>query len=291
MLAAYNLGKKYKKEWALKPVSFRLERGMHGLLGPNGAGKSTLMRLLAGLLMPTTGDALLQGITVRDARQVRRRIGYVPQIFKIYPQLTAQELLRHRARLIGEGSRAEQEVKVGQIIHAVHLEAKADRPIKTYSTGMLKRLGIAQALLSTPEVLIVDEPTTGLDPEERLRLRNLLAELAMKSVVLLSTHILSDIETSCKNVLVLKEGQLCYNGLLSGLAQFAEGRVWQWEAAELEWRSMAQERLLMARRTAGGIMCRTIADIQPTPYAELATPTMEDGYLALIGQQYAGAGR
>ncbi|MFD0712484.1 ATP-binding cassette domain-containing protein [Paenibacillus sp. GCM10027626] len=287
MLAAYNLGKKYKREWALKPLTFRLERGMHGLLGPNGAGKSTLMRLLAGLLVPTSGDALLQGVSVRNTSYARSRIGYVPQVFKMYPQLTGRELLLHTARLVSQGTRAQQEKDVDRIIHAVHLEDNAFRPVRTYSHGMVKRLGIAQALLGNPDILIVDEPTTGLDPEERVRLRNLLAELAMRSVVLLSTHILSDVTSSCKDVIVLREGELCYKGSLGGLAQCAAGRVWEWQAAQTEWRSMAQERLLLAKRTPDGILCRTLADERPTPYAEPAEPTMEDGYLALIANGQA----
>ncbi|UVI28730.1 ATP-binding cassette domain-containing protein [Paenibacillus spongiae] len=287
MLTAYNLGKKYKQEWALEPLSFRLERGMYGLLGPNGAGKSTLMRLLAGLMAPSTGEATVQGVSVRSGLQARSRIGYVPQTFQMYPQLTARELLRHTARLKSGASRAEQEREVERLLHSVNLEDKADRPARTYSSGMVKRLGIAQALVGSPDVIIVDEPTTGLDPEERIRLRNLLAETALRSVILLSTHILGDVETSCKDVIVLTDGKLRYNGALSGLARHAEGRLWQWEASELEWRAMAQERLLAARRTADGVLCRTLADAPPTPYAQLAEPSMEDGYLALITERQA----
>ncbi|MFB9330336.1 ATP-binding cassette domain-containing protein [Paenibacillus aurantiacus] len=282
MLTADHLGKKYKQYWALEPLSFQLERGIYGLLGPNGAGKSTLMRLLAGLLAPTTGDASLHGITVRDVTRSRRRIGYVPQTFRLYPQLTAREWLLHAAKLKNAGTRMEQEAQVRTLIAAVHLEEKADHAVGSYSSGMIKRLGIAQALVGKPEAVIVDEPTAGLDPEERLRLRNVLAELAPSATVLLSTHVLSDIEAICGQVLVLRSGKLLYNGRLGGLASYAEGRLWQWEASEREWRAMAQERLLSARRTPDGILCRTIADYQPTPYAHAAAPTMEEGYLALI---------
>ncbi|GGD48834.1 ATP-binding cassette domain-containing protein [Paenibacillus nasutitermitis] len=282
MLAAYNLGKKYKKNWALEPLSLEFTRGLYGLLGPNGAGKSTLMRLLAGLLAPSTGDATIRGVSVRGGVAVRRSIGYVPQTFQMYPQLTARQWLRHVSRLKNSGTRHEQDNEMERLLHAVHLEAQADRPARTYSSGMVKRLGIAQALIGNPQVVIVDEPTAGLDPEERVRLRNVLAELAHSSVVLLSTHVLSDVATSCRSVIVLGNGQLHYEGPRAGLARFADGRLWEWEASEHEWRSMSLEWLMTARRTADGIRCRAIGDRPPTPYATSATPTMEDGYMALI---------
>ncbi|MFC4099524.1 ATP-binding cassette domain-containing protein [Paenibacillus xanthanilyticus] len=290
MLTADQLGKKYKQIWALEPLTFQLERGIYGLLGPNGAGKSTLMRLLAGLLAPTTGDASLHGVTVRDVARSRIRIGYVPQTFRLYPQLTAREWLLHAAKLKNAGTRLEQQSQVKALIAAVRLEDKADQPVGSFSSGMIKRLGIAQALVGKPEAVIVDEPTAGLDPEERLRLRNVLAELAPNATVLLSTHVLSDIEAVCGQVLVLRSGKLLYNGRLGGLAGYAEGKLWQWEASEREWRAMAQERLLTARRTADGILCRTISEYPPTPYAHAAAPTMQEGYLALItGSRGAGS--
>lgn len=282
MLSAANLGKKYRRTWALEPMSLQLSTGMHGLLGPNGAGKTTLMRLLAGLLAPSTGDAMVNGISVRSGVKARLQIGYVPQTFQMYPQLTAREWLRHVARLKGIGSRLQQESEADRLLSLVHLEEKADRPARTYSSGMIKRLGIAQALLGSPSVIIVDEPTTGLDPEERVRLRNILSELAQSSVVLLSTHVLSDVESSCSHVIVLGGGKLHYNGRLAGLAGFAEGRLWEWEASRHEWQAIAHEHLLSARKTGEGVLCRAIADEPPSPYATAAKPAMEDGYMALI---------
>ena len=283
MLTAEHLSKKYKGVWALQPLSLQLKRGMHGLLGPNGAGKSTLMRLLAGLLAPTTGEASVSGIPGRAGVEARRRIGYVPQTFQMYSQLTARQWLRHVARLKNAGTGREQDAEVNRLLHAVHLEEQADRPARMYSSGMIKRLGIAQALIGRPEVMIVDEPTTGLDPEERVRLRNVLAETAHASVVLLSTHVLTDVESSCKDVIVLDGGMLRYSGTAAGLARFAEGKLWQWEASAREGRSLALEGLLSARKTADGVLCRAVSERPPTPYAEPAEPTMEDGYMALIG--------
>ncbi|MBW7458761.1 ATP-binding cassette domain-containing protein, partial [Paenibacillus sepulcri] len=144
MLTADHLGKKYKKSWALEPLSMEFTKGLYGLLGPNGAGKSTLMRLLAGLLAPSTGAATIRGVSVRSGVSARRHIGYVPQTFQMYPQLTARELLRHVARLKNTGTRHEQDAEVDRLLHAVHLEEQADRAARTYSSGMVKRLGIAQ---------------------------------------------------------------------------------------------------------------------------------------------------
>ncbi|MGG4035216.1 ATP-binding cassette domain-containing protein [Paenibacillus cisolokensis] len=287
MLTAERLGKRYKSDWALYPLNLRLGPGMHGLLGPNGAGKSTLMRLLAGLLQPSSGDAMLDGVSVRDGRKVRSRIGYVPQVFRMYPQLTAREWLRHVARVKGLGGRAAVEEAVERTLHAVNLTKQADRPARTYSGGMIKRLGIGQALIGSPDVVIVDEPTAGLDPEERVRLRNVLAEAALTRTVLLSTHVLSDIQSSCRNLLVLSEGRLLYQGGPSGLASFADRRVWTWEASHFEWSRLRLDGLLSARETSDGIICRALGAQPPTPYAVQAEPTMEEGYISLISGRQA----
>jgi len=283
MLTAAGLGKHYKNGWALRPLNLALGPGMYGLLGPNGAGKSTLMRLLAGLLAPTVGEARLDGVSVRSGAAVRRRIGYVPQTFQVYPQLTAREWLLHAAALKGIRSGKPAAEEVERTLNDVNLTEQADRPARTYSSGMVKRLGIAQALIGAPEAVIVDEPTAGLDPEERARLRNVLAEAAMTRTVLLSTHVVSDIQTSCRHVLVLDRGALLYNGSLGGLAACADGLVWTWEVSGTEWRSSREPGLLSARRTEEGVLCRVLSAVRPHTYAEPAAPTPHDGYVALIG--------
>jgi ABC-2 type transport system ATP-binding protein len=282
MLSATGLSKQYRTSWALRPVDLELGPGMHGLLGPNGAGKSTLMRLLSGLLVPTTGDAWLDGVCVRRSAALRKRIGYVPQSFQLYPQLTAREWLHHIAKLKGIKAPAQRTAEVEHTLQSVHLEAAAGRPAKTYSSGMIKRLGIAQALIGRPDVIIVDEPTTGLDPEERTHLRNVLAEAALTRTVLLSTHIISDIQTSCRDAMVLMQGKLLYHGNLQGLTTFASGKIWTWEASEEEWRANRHPGLLSARKTTEGVMCRVMAVKRPNPYALPAEPTPHDGYLALL---------
>ena len=285
MLTAHMLGKQYKNLWALRPLTLELGHGMHGLLGPNGAGKSTLLRLLGGLLPPTTGDALLGGYSVRDFRHCGDRIGYLPQTVRMLPQFSARQWLMHAASLRRDGDSRPRARIVDEVLEQVNLREEADQPARTYSYGMIKRLGVAQALLGSKDLLIVDEPTAGLDPEERIRLRRVLADAAATRVVLLSTHVLGDIGASCRDVIVLDKGRLLYHGSTEGLSGFAEDRTWSWEASETEWRRMPLEGLLSARRTEEGITCRALSERPPSPFAERVAPTMEEGYLALVGRR------
>ncbi|OXM17187.1 ATP-binding cassette domain-containing protein [Paenibacillus herberti] len=285
MLTAHMLGKQYKTEWALRPLTLQLGTGLHGLLGPNGAGKSTLLRLFAGMLAPTTGDALLRGSSVRDFRRNGGRIGYLPQNMRVLPQFTARQWLLHAASLQSKASLKERMLIVDDVLEQVNLRSEADVPARSYSFGMIKRLGVAQALLSASDLLIVDEPTAGLDPEERIRLRRVLAEAAATRVVLLSTHVLGDIGASCREVIVLGRGRLMYHGSTQGLAGFAEDRTWAWETSENEWRRMPLDGLLSARKTDEGILCRALSERSPSPFAQRVEPTMEEGYLALMGHQ------
>jgi ABC-type multidrug transport system ATPase subunit len=247
------------------------------------------MRLLAGLLAPSSGEAEVSGIPVRDSR-AKRRIGYVPQTFQMYPQLSARQWLRHVAKLKRSGTRREQDEEVERLLRDLRLEDMADRPARVYSNGLIRRLGIAQALIGRPEAIIVDEPTAGLDPEERLRLRNVLAETAHAGIVLMSTHVLGDAAVSCRDVIVLGGGRLHYKGRPDGLADFAAGRLWEWEASGHEWRSMDRDLLLGARKTPEGMVCRAVSERPPSPFAAQVPPTMEDGYMALIADIEAEAG-
>ncbi|SDS14347.1 ABC-type multidrug transport system, ATPase component [Paenibacillaceae bacterium GAS479] len=285
MLTAHMLGKQYKTDWALRPLTLQLGTGLHGLLGPNGAGKSTLLRLFAGMLAPTTGDALLRGSSVRDFRRNGSRIGYLPQNMRVLPQFTARQWLLHAASLQSKASLKERMLIVDDVLEQVNLRSEADVQARSYSFGMIKRLGVAQALLSASDLLIVDEPTAGLDPEERIRLRRVLAEAAATRVVLLSTHVLGDIGASCREVIVLGRGRLMYHGSTQGLAGFAEDRTWAWETSENEWRRMPLDGLLSARKTDEGILCRALSERSPSPFAQRVEPTMEEGYLALMGHQ------
>ncbi|MBQ7919460.1 MAG: ABC transporter ATP-binding protein [Lachnospiraceae bacterium] len=204
------LSKQYKNKIAVDRISLRLTPGVYGLLGANGAGKTTLMRMICGILKPTGGTVVLDKADV-STEEYRGKLGYLPQDFGYYPEFTGLDFLMYMASLKGlEKSYAKRKVK--ELMEVVGLTEQAKKKVKTYSGGMKQRLGVAQALLNDPELLVLDEPTAGLDPKERVRFRNLIGELGKKSIVLLSTHIVSDIEHIADKVLMMKDGQLIYQG-------------------------------------------------------------------------------
>lgn len=209
-----NLSKSYGKKMALEDVSLTIGTGMFGLLGRNGAGKTTLMRILATLLPRSGGQVEVCGVPVERAGQVRQMVGYLPQDFSMYPGMGVYEAMDYLGTLSGLGS-AERKRRIMPLLARVNLENAAKVRVKALSGGMKRRLGIAQAILHEPRVLIVDEPTAGLDPEERVRFRNLLCDIAEDRVVLLSTHIVEDVEKTCQNIAVLKDGRIAYNGALA----------------------------------------------------------------------------
>ncbi len=214
---------------ALDEVDLQVGAGMFGLLGPNGAGKTTLMRILAGLVNPSHGQALVEGNDVsREAGKhaVKTMLGYLPQELGLYPELTARQFVDYMAILKGMNGPAARRQRVQEVVEMVGLEPAADRKIKGFSGGMKRRVGIAQALVNDPRVLIVDEPTAGLDPEERIRFRNLLVDLAAERVVILSTHIVEDIGQTCRELAVLARGHLLFRGSPAQLMRAAEDHVW-----------------------------------------------------------------
>lgn len=214
------LTKQYQNKIAVDRISLTLHKGVYGLLGANGAGKTTLMRMLCGILKPTSGTIALDGVDVSE-ENYRAVLGYLPQDFGYYPEFTGMDFLLYMAALKGL-SKEQAKKKATELLKLVALEDVAKKKIKTYSGGMKQRIGIAQALLNDPEVLVLDEPTAGLDPKERVRFRNLIAELGKDSIVLLSTHIVSDIEHIADEILMMKGGQLIYQG------------VWEEENGDLE---------------------------------------------------------
>lgn len=205
-----NVSKQYKKKNAVDCFSVKLQQGVHGLLGANGAGKTTLMRMLCGILRPDSGHISFDGIDVGE-EEYRAVLGYLPQDFGYYPEFTAWDFLFYMAALKGI-SKTSAKRRAEELLQLVSLEDVGRKKIRTYSGGMKQRLGIAQALLNQPKILVLDEPTAGLDPRERVRFRNLIEELGKDSIVLLSTHIVSDIEHIAENVLMMKEGKLIYEG-------------------------------------------------------------------------------
>jgi ABC-type multidrug transport system ATPase subunit len=265
---------------AVQDFSLDAPAGVLGLLGPNGAGKTTLMQMVATLTRPTSGRILFQGRdVVREPEAVRARLGYLPQDFGVYENLTAFEFLDYVARLKGVRSRA----RIEGVLESVSLHAAAHRALGGFSGGMRQRVGIAQALLADPELLIVDEPTAGLDPEERVRFRNLLTDLGHGRLVILSTHIVSDIESIATHVAVIREGRLVASGTSEELLRAAAGSAWE---ATLPAEELAACRagltISSAVRRPDGVRVRLVAGVPPLAGARPVEPTLEEAYLLLI---------
>ena len=284
-----DLVKDYGKFRALDQVSLHLSSGMFGLLGPNGAGKTTLMKLLTTLLRPTEGQITVDGHDVdAEPGYVRQRLGYLPQEFGFYKSLNAYDLLDYVGTMKNL-SRAQRREQVERVLEQVNLTKDAKRRVGGYSGGMKQRLGIAQALLGDPQLLVVDEPTAGLDPEERIRFRNLLARISGQRVVILSTHIVADIEASCTRVAVLNRGRLAFTGTPDELVARAQGKVWEIEIAPNEYEQIEQQYTVISSRTAGGQMAlRVVADQSPFGRGTALAAGLEDGYVAVMSKLNGG---
>ena len=265
---------------ALKDLSLDLRTpSLIGLLGPNGAGKSTLMKLLVAALLPTTGTIRVNGSPLDKAeRQLKSQLGYLPQDFGLFDELTVYQFLDYMAALKGL-NRPKDEIQ--RVLKAVNLEEKAKSRIRTLSGGQRQRVGIAQALLGDPAFLVFDEPTVGLDPEERIHFRNLFSQTAQERLVLLSTHIIEDVQSVCDQLVVIDRGSVLFSGTPAQLIQAAEGHVGVfWESESAAWQGLH----ITARvNTSRGIRCRAVAETLPD-YAASEEPTLEDAYLYLISR-------
>jgi ABC-2 type transport system ATP-binding protein len=266
---------------ALDSLDLVVPIGMFGLLGANGAGKSTLMRIIAGLVRPTSGRVTVGGhdmSTSAGSTAVQRNLGYLPQDLGVYPDLTARQFLDYIALLKGMDDRTKRRRRVEELLEVVSLTGDADRRLGGFSGGMRQRVGIAQALLADPQLLIVDEPTAGLDPEERIRFRTLLSQFAGRRTVVLSTHIVDDIAQTCREVAVLATGRLLFRGTVDELTHRAQGRVW---SVLTDGPPPPEGTVVSALPHDRGMRYRVVAPAAPGPQAHPVEPALEDGYLAL----------
>jgi ABC-2 type transport system ATP-binding protein len=288
-----NLSKIYKGNiQALHDVSLEIPTtGMFGLLGVNGAGKTTLMRILASLLEPSSGRVRILGndlSTTRGKQAIKALLGYLPQELGLYPDLSAREFLDYIAILKGVTSRTERERQIDELLASVGLADAADRLLKTYSGGMVQRVGIAQALLGRPRLLIVDEPTAGLDPEERVRFRNLLAAVAQQCAVILSTHIVEDIGQSCNDMAVLWRGAVLFRGRPGELVEQVRGRVWTIWGQDREDPDGSLV-VVSTRQVPEGAQYRVLGTPDASYQATTVEPNLEDGYIWLMNQARAAS--
>lgn len=280
------LSKRYEQRWALRELSLHCEPGMVGLVGPNGAGKTSLMRIIATLLEPTEGTISWNGQDIRTHGSALRKIlGYLPQDFGVYPEFTGRQFLRYLASMKGLPS-AHIQRRVDEVLEIVNLEREADRKLPGYSGGMKQRIGIAQALLNDPELFIVDEPTAGLDPAERVRFRTLLASLTCDRIVLLSTHIISDVEAVANRFLILQEGRLLADTTSEALIAQANGFVW---SVNVDQRTAVQlqtgHQVSTMISQASGVTLRIVSAVRPHEAAVAVDPTLEEAYLLVTGRQ------
>ncbi|HVO56886.1 MAG TPA: ABC transporter ATP-binding protein [Dongiaceae bacterium] len=268
---------------ALREFQLELKPGVLGLLGPNGAGKSTLMRILATITRPSAGRVLWNGTdTAREPDALRKVLGYLPQDFGVYPHLSALEFLEYLAAVKGLEQRGARR-RITELLELVNLADVAKRPLGGFSGGMRQRVGIAQALLNDPQLLIVDEPTAGLDPEERVRFRNLLSELAGERIVILSTHIVSDVEAVATSIALIAHGRLVAHGAPEALLTAVEGRVWEVLVPSAALNELRRQHLVSnAAHRSDGVHARVVAEKAPPGTLKPLEPSLEDAYLAML---------
>lgn len=278
-----NLNKVYPNGYyAIKNLNLEIPNGMFGLLGPNGAGKSTLMRILVTLMKPSNGKVTFDGYDLaKNRREIRSMLGYLPQDFSFFSKLKTYEFLDYTARLAGMKNGTARRTAVDQMLEEVGLFEARDRNANKLSGGMKRRLGIAQALINDPKIIIVDEPTTGLDPEERIRFRNLLSNISTRDVVIiLSTHIVGDISSTCDKMALLNRGELAFSGSPEQLIKEAEGNVWLISATEAEFLEINEKYPVISTiPTAGGWEVQVVSNNINGYKGRLITPNLEHAYV------------
>jgi len=285
MLSIRNISKTYPNGVeALKGVSLEIPVGMYGLLGPNGAGKSTLMRTIASLQQPDQGEIRFDGIDVLgEPAKLRATLGYLPQDFGVYPRISAEDMLDHLAVLKGIAAKGERREMVHALLARTNLYDVRKKALSGYSGGMRQRFGIAQALIGDPKLLIVDEPTAGLDPEERIRFHNVLSEIGEDRVVILSTHIVDDVADLCPRMAILTQGRIALEGVPADLTANMDGRIWQKtvDKSQVE-AERARHAVISTHLRAGKTVLRILADTEPGGGYTQHPPELEDVYFATI---------
>lgn len=278
------LSKSYGKVQVLKDIDLQIDTGLFGLLGPNGAGKTTLMKVLSTILPWKDGEVTIYNHNLlKEGDKVRELLGYLPQHFHAPGQFTGREFLHYVGSMKGHLNKKERTDQVERLLEEVNLQPHADKKVKSYSGGMKRRLGIAQALLGDPKLIILDEPTAGLDPSERIRFRNVIEKLSKHYTIILSTHIISDIESSCERLAVLNNGEVLFQGTTESLAEHAVDFVWELAVPSVEYDQIEKEHVIISsRREKEDVVFRVISDGAPDPRATLVEPTLEDGYMAMI---------
>jgi ABC-type multidrug transport system ATPase subunit len=281
-----HLGKRFGQRWALRDFSLRCEAGLLGLVGPNGAGKTTLMRMIATLLEPTEGTITWNARDTRShGAELRETLGYLPQDFGIYREFSGRQFLQYLAAMKGLPKSVARR-RVQEVLDIVQMRDVADRGLATYSGGMKQRIGIAQALLNDPELLIVDEPTAGLDPAERVRFRTLLASLTSDRIIILSTHIIGDVEAVANRLVILSEGRALVDTTPTALLAQAAGKVWSVttdQATALQLQATYQVSTMVNQME--GISLRLVSATRPHAAATTVEPTLEEAYLLATGKQ------
>ncbi|MCK5135532.1 MAG: ABC transporter ATP-binding protein [Bacteroidales bacterium] len=267
---------------ALDGIDLTINEGIFGLLGPNGAGKSTLMRILVTLMQPTSGEVLIDGRDIsKHRRKVREMVGYLPQDFRFFAKLRSWEFLDYAARLAGMNSKKDRRERIDEMLTSVGLYEFRNRMANKLSGGMKRRLGIAQALIAYPSIIIVDEPTTGLDPEERIRFRNLMSDLSRtETIIILSTHIVGDISSTCNQMALLNEGALIYHGTPDLLVEKAKGYVWRAEVSQEEYEHLKEDYPIISTIPSGtGWEIQFVGEKPSSMKAHRVEPNLEHAYV------------